>query len=72
MGEYTSNDLNMDTYKDLMEGSHNGPIIVAGNANDSLLVEKISSGEMPKRGPKLTPAQVQVISEWIEAGALNN
>ncbi len=72
MGEFTSKDLNMDTYNNLMAGSQNGPVIVAGNAKDSLLVKKISSGEMPKRGPKLTPAQVQVIEVWINAGAPNN
>lgn len=72
MGEYTSKNLNMDTYKDLMEGSQNGPVIIAGNAKESLLVQKISSSEMPKRGPKLTPAQIQIIGDWINAGAPNN
>ncbi|MEW6086010.1 MAG: c-type cytochrome domain-containing protein [Chloroflexota bacterium] len=72
MGEYTSKNLHMDTYESLMAGSQNGPVIVAGNAKDSLLVEKISSGEMPKRGPKLTPAQIQIIGDWINAGAPNN
>ena len=72
MGEFPSKDLNMDTYEGIMAGSQNGPVILAGNANDSLLVKKISSGEMPKRGPKLTPAQVQVIIEWIDSGAPNN
>jgi uncharacterized membrane protein len=72
MGEFTSKDLHMDTYENLMVGSQNGPVIIAGNAKDSLLVQKISSGEMPKRGPKLTPAQVQVIIDWINAGAPNN
>lgn len=72
MGEFVSKDLSMGTYENLMAGSQNGPVIIPGNANDSLLVQKISSGEMPKRGPKLTPAQVQVIIEWIDAGAPNN
>jgi hypothetical protein len=31
-----------------------------------------SSGKMPKRGPKLTAEQIQTISDWINAGALNN
>lgn len=71
-GEFTSAELHMDTYASLMTGSENGPVIVAGNANKSLLAQKISSGEMPKRGPKLTPAQVQIIVDWINAGAPNN
>lgn len=71
-GEFTSAELHMDTYESLLAGSENGPVIVAGNAKKSLLVQKISSGEMPKRGPKLTPAQVQIIVDWINAGAQDN
>ena len=71
-GEFTSAELHMDTYESLMAGSENGPVIVPGNAKKSLLVQKISSGEMPKRGPKLTPAQVQIIRDWINSGAEDN
>jgi cytochrome c len=71
-GEFTSADLHMDTYESLMAGSQEGPVIVPGNAKKSLLVQKISSGEMPKRGPKLTPVQIQIIIDWINAGAENN
>jgi hypothetical protein len=72
MGEFVSEDLHMDTYESLMEGSDNGPVIVPGEADESLLVEKITEGKMPKRGPKLTPVQIQTIKDWIDAGALNN
>lgn len=72
MGSFTSENLNMETYDSLMVGSQNGVVIVAGNAKESLLARKILKGEMPKRGPKLTPAQVQIIIDWINAGAPNN
>ena len=72
MGGFTSENLNMETYDSLMAGSQNGVVIVAGNAKESLLARKILKGEMPKRGPKLTPAQVQIIIDWINAGAPNN
>ena len=72
MGEFTSKNLHMETYESLMAGSQNGPVIVAGSARESLLAQKISKGEMPKRGPKLTPEQVQIIIDWINAGAQNN
>lgn len=71
-GEFTSAELHMDTYESLMTGSENGAVIVAGNAKKSLLVQKISTGEMPDRGPKLTPVQVQIITDWINQGAHNN
>jgi tRNA A37 threonylcarbamoyladenosine modification protein TsaB len=72
MGSFTSENLNMETYDSLMAGSQNGVVIIAGNAKESLLAGKILKGEMPKRGPKLTPAQMQIIIDWINAGAPNN
>ena len=72
MGEHVSEGLDMNTYESLLKGSQNGPVINPGNAGDSLLVQKIMKGEMPKRGPKLTPVQIQIITDWINAGALNN
>lgn len=72
MGEFTSKNLNMENYESLMAGSQNGPVIIAGNARESLLAQKILAGKMPKRGPKLTPEQVQIIIDWINAGAQNN
>jgi hypothetical protein len=72
LGEFTSADLHMDTYESLMAGSQNGPVIVAGNAKESLLIKKVSTGEMPKRGPKLTPEQVQILIDWVNAGAQEN
>ena len=72
MGSFTSENLNMETYDSLMAGSQNGAVIVAGNAKESLLARKILKGEMPKRGTKLTSAQVQIIIDWINTGAPNN
>ena len=60
------------TYEDIMAGSDNGAVIVPGDVEGSLLVELVASKEMPKRGPKLTPPQVQLISDWVAAGAPNN
>ena len=71
-GERVSKGLNLKTYNDLMTGSENGPVVTAGKAPDSLLVEMIVSQKMPKNGPKLTSQQVQLITEWVNQGALNN
>ena len=38
-GDRTEEGLLMRTYQELMAGSKNGPVIVSGNATDSLLVE---------------------------------
>ncbi len=71
-GEQVKEGLNMNTYEGLMAGSFNGAVIEPGKAANSFLVEQVVNGEMPKRGPKLTPEQIQIISDWINAGALNN
>ena len=71
-GNRTEEGLNVLSHASLLQGSSNGSVLVAGNADGSLLVEQIVSQEMPKRGPKLTPAQTQLIIDWINQGALNN
>ena len=55
-----------------MAGSENGQVVTPGNAADSKLVDLIVSQKMPKRGPKLTPPQVQLITDWVNQGALDN
>jgi mono/diheme cytochrome c family protein len=71
-GERTEKGLNLKTYTDMMQGSENGPVVTAGNAADSKLIELILNQKMPKRGPKLTPPQVELITNWVNQGALNN
>ena len=64
--------LDLRTYKSLMAGSSNGPVIVVGNSAGSFLVQQVVNGKMPKRGSKLTPEQIKTISDWINAGSQNN
>lgn len=71
-GRETEEGLDVSTFASLMAGSENGPVIVPGDADNSLLAEQVVSQEMPKRGPKLTPPQVQIILDWINQGALDN
>jgi hypothetical protein len=71
-GDRTEEGLVMRTYEELMAGSENGQVIVPGDVVNSLLVELVTTQKMPKRGPKLTPSQVQLITEWVAAGAPNN
>ncbi|MEW6028572.1 MAG: c-type cytochrome domain-containing protein [Chloroflexota bacterium] len=71
-GRETKEGLSVASYGALMAGSDNGPVIVAGDAENSLLVQQLLNGKMPKRGPKLTPDQVQLIVDWVSAGAMNN
>lgn len=71
-GEFPSEGLSMESYESLVSGSQNGQVIVAGDANNSLIIEMLESGEMPKRSSNLTTEQIQLIRQWIDEGALNN
>ena len=71
-GEKTEEGLILKTYAEVMAGSWNGPVIEPGSAADSYLVELIVSGEMPNKEPRLLPSEIRLISDWIDAGALEN
>ena len=71
-GDRTEKGLVLLSYADIMAGSDNGPVIMPGDPANSLLVELVTNKKMPKRGPKLTPPQVQIITDWVAAGAPNN
>ena len=71
-GDKTQEGLDLKTHAALMSGSDNGSVVTPGDAANSLLVELVVSQKMPKRGPKLTPPQVQLITNWVNQGALDN
>jgi mono/diheme cytochrome c family protein len=71
-GEKTSKALDLKTFASLMAGSQNGAVIVPGDATNSKLVQSVQSGKMPKRGAKLTPDQIKLLVDWVNAGAKNN
>jgi hypothetical protein len=51
-----------------MQGSTNGPVIVPGDPDSSLLVEK-QSGQKPHFG-QLSPEELDTVIQWIESGAI--
>jgi mono/diheme cytochrome c family protein len=71
-GERTQEGLDLKTHASLLAGSSNGLVVTPGDAANSLLVELVATQKMPKRGPKLTPDQVQLITDWVNQGALDN
>lgn len=71
-GEKTNKSLVLKTYDDLMQGSEDGPVVEPGDPRNSLLIDMIVKGKMPKNGPKLLPKQIQLIVDWVTAGAPNN
>jgi mono/diheme cytochrome c family protein len=47
-------------------------IVTPGDAEASSLVTVVVSGDMPRRGPKLLPSEIEIISAWVNAGAPDN
>ena len=60
--------LNLTSYSTLLAGGENGPAIIPGDAEGSLLVQK-QRGEQPHFG-QLTPEELAQVIEWIQAGAI--
>ncbi|MCG8601689.1 MAG: PSD1 and planctomycete cytochrome C domain-containing protein [Verrucomicrobiales bacterium] len=53
----------------LQKGGDAGPAIVAGKPDESLLLEVLISGEMPKEKAKLPDAEIATVRQWIAEGA---
>ncbi len=65
-GELATGGLNMSTYANLMKGGSDGPVIVPGNSTNSLLFQIQSTGG---HFANLTPEELGIVKQWIDAGA---
>jgi hypothetical protein len=74
------NGVNRTTHSTVMGSigqQYSGPIVVAGNATLSPIVDKLGSNprfgdRMPDGKSALSTSQISTISSWINEGALNN
>lgn len=53
----------------LIKGGDSGPAIVPGKHTESLLYERVSTGEMPPGKKKLSAAEIDTLARWIDGGA---
>lgn len=53
----------------MVAGGESGPAIDPADPKQSLLLERIQSGEMPPGDKRLNPAEIRRIADWIAAGA---
>ena len=83
---FNPSELSLDSYDLLMQGGKNGATVVAGKANESILVKKL--GEAPPFGDRmplnkkqviaegkakyLSASELKIIADWINEGAQNN
>jgi hypothetical protein len=62
-------DFNMATYAMLAKGTPAGTVIFPGDVIASRLIESIETGDMPRGGGKVTPGELQLLKDWVLAGA---
>src|SRR5262245_42743924 len=65
-------DLRLDSLAAILEGGDNGPAIVPGHPEKSLLIKVINhDGEtkMPSKSKKLPKEQIDALTQWVKMGA---
>src|SRR5205085_447361 len=65
--------LRLDARSLMMSGGESGPVLVPGNPKASLLIQAL---HYPEEGPKMPPkgklsdAEIRVLTEWVQQGAV--
>src|SRR5262245_37574856 len=72
-GEEAEHEANLDLrlVRTLTKGGDSGSVIVPGKAAESLLIQRLSAGEMPPegKGKPISPKELATIREWLDQGA---
>src|SRR5688572_18630022 len=64
--------LDLSTRASILKGGEKGPAIIPGDAVNSVLYRRITGHEQPAMplGGKLADAEIAILKNWIEAGAV--
>ena len=73
-GENPAKVLRLDSWEHLMAGGRHGEAVIPFDSKNSLFIELVSRANAPahpaeEEADTLTAAEIQTISEWIDAGA---
>ncbi len=60
--------LDLSRRPSALAGGDSGPAVVPGKPAESLIIEKLTAGEMPPKGA-LAPEQVAAVRDWVARGA---
>lgn len=63
--------LDLRSYQSVLAGSNRGAVVIAGDADNSLLVRKIrgeAGGRMPRGAAPLSAEDIATIAAWVNAG----
>ena len=58
--------LDLRTTEAMLKGGASGPSIIAGSAANSLLLDKVVTGQMPPGKLKLTTSETDILRKWID------
>jgi hypothetical protein len=53
----------------VLQGGKSGPAVSVEKPSESLLLERVKSGEMPPGKKKLTAAEIETLRKWVAGGA---
>jgi mono/diheme cytochrome c family protein len=68
-GEKLRGGLDLRLRRLTVQGGDSGAAIAPGKPADSLLYQRVRDGEMPPSKKKLNAAEIEMIEQWITAGA---
>ena len=68
-GEEIEGGLDLRLRRFILMGGESGPALVEGEPDESPLLERTSSDDMPPGDTKLTPEELAAIRKWIASGA---
>ncbi|WP_165066334.1 PSD1 and planctomycete cytochrome C domain-containing protein [Paludisphaera rhizosphaerae] len=67
-GDAKKGGLDLSRRDSALAGGEGGPAIEPGKPDESPLIEKVASGEMPPKTP-LKPEEVEILRSWVASGA---
>lgn len=61
--------LDLRSVESILSGGESGPAIVAGQPENSLLLDMIHDEHMPPEGELLSAGDIDLLRRWVAAGA---
>ena len=66
----SSGGLSLSSYNNVMNGGNSGEVVIPFDSSNSILWVYVNSGYMPPGSNDLSNVQIDLISQWIDEGAL--